>query len=372
MIHVVGMYKCGTSWLLHMLAAHPQVVGWREFDAIRAAYAPDRSMRSLPMAALDYLRPRPAHQAWMQRRERSLLRSSTAIFREMFAGRGWIPVMGVAKQKIAERLDPQDLDTFLEQLLALGNYRLRPDTAPLLDPASFSNTLGLQSFRQGDLLSLMKTVRDSTERQQIPTVFFNSLRSQVVPGTRIATKAADQLMQLSALEQASPGSRIIAIIRDGRDAAISARHFEALMRKRQAPWQTHKASYLRRLLGWSMRAAKLAEHARRKEITVLRYEDLSHNFAAICHALFIELGLDANADTIKHVQNSTDFGALTQDRDTNEPVEHELRKGKTGEWQQTLSNTQANLAWQLAGRSLTAFGYTPSGVVEPSSLVLGS
>ena len=32
------MYKCGTSWLTHILAAHPEIIAWREFDVIRAVY----------------------------------------------------------------------------------------------------------------------------------------------------------------------------------------------------------------------------------------------------------------------------------------------------------------------------------------------
>ena len=37
-IHIVGMYKSGTSWLLHVLANHPEIIAWREFDILRAVY----------------------------------------------------------------------------------------------------------------------------------------------------------------------------------------------------------------------------------------------------------------------------------------------------------------------------------------------
>ena len=37
-IHIVGMYKSGTSWLLHILANHPEIIAWREFDILRAVY----------------------------------------------------------------------------------------------------------------------------------------------------------------------------------------------------------------------------------------------------------------------------------------------------------------------------------------------
>ncbi len=55
MIHIVGLYKCGSSWLLHMLAAHPQIVAWREFDVLRATHARASFLLTLPRTALDYL-----------------------------------------------------------------------------------------------------------------------------------------------------------------------------------------------------------------------------------------------------------------------------------------------------------------------------
>ncbi|EAQ96076.2 Sulfotransferase domain protein [Congregibacter litoralis KT71] len=372
MIHIVGLYKCGTSWLLHMLAAHPQVVGWREFDVLRATYARDSSLLALPRTALDYLNPRVEDSGWMHRQEAFSLRKADAIFREMFLGRGWVPVMGLKKQQRASALTPRNLDAMLEELLAIGDYRVRPASAPPIDPRSCTNRLGVQSFRRDDLLTLMEAVRDTPEPLQIPKLFFESLRSQVVPGSRIATKAADQLLQLSALKAASPGSRVIAIVRDGRDATVSAKHFEALMRKREAPWRTHHASFARRILGWSLRAAKLAEHARRGDITVLRYEDLHSNFAETSRALFLDLGLDGSVEVIDRVESTTNFSAVTDGRQPGEASEHQIRQGRVGEWEAALTTSQKRLAWRLAGKSLEAFGYTPSGQVEPSPLVLGN
>ncbi len=367
---MVGMYKCGTSWLLHMLAAHPQAVAWREFDAIRAVYELRRPSLTRPLAALDYVYPRPTSTAWMQRQETSLPRAPRDIFREMFLGHGWIPLMGLEKQAQASGLDPQDLENLLDELLVLGNYRLRPQSALAIDPSDVNKALGVQSFRRGDLLELMHAVRDSQQIGDIPALFFDGLRSQLLPGTRVVTKAADQLMQLKTLKRASPEGRAIAIVRDGRDAAISARHFEALMREREAPWLTHSGGFVRRLLGWSIRAAKLAEHAKRGDVTIIRYEDLHEDYSKICRALFLELGLDANDKAIDQTRAATDFATVTQGRARGESAEHHIRKGITGEWQEALSKSEAGLAWQLAGKSLAAFGYTQSGVVEPSTLVL--
>jgi hypothetical protein len=371
MIHIVGLYKCGTSWLLHMLAAHPQVAALREFDAIRAAYAPNRQLWTLPAAALDYAFRRPASARWMQRREASTARVPHAVFREMFAGRGLIPVMGADKQSRAASLPLEDLAPLLDQLLELGGFKVRRSDGPLINPNRHSNTLGVMNFRRADLLALMEAVRDCGDAQQAPKLFFASLCSQVQPGARIACKAADQVMQFAALKRASPGSRAIAIIRDGRDAAVSARHFESLMRKREAPWATARASYSRRLLGWSLRAAKLAEHARRGDVLVLRYEDLRSNFVATCSALLEKLELDSSPEIVDHIHKVTDFSAVADGRQPGESAEHIVRKGSVGEWKDDLSPGAAPIAWKLVGKELQAFGYRPDGAIEASPLVLG-
>ena len=44
-IFIVGLYKCGTSWLLSCLHAHPQVRALREFDLVRAIQGGEGRLR---------------------------------------------------------------------------------------------------------------------------------------------------------------------------------------------------------------------------------------------------------------------------------------------------------------------------------------
>src|SRR6266436_1679538 len=37
-VFIVGQWKCGTTWLLNILSAHPQVLGVDEVDVIRCTY----------------------------------------------------------------------------------------------------------------------------------------------------------------------------------------------------------------------------------------------------------------------------------------------------------------------------------------------
>jgi hypothetical protein len=370
MIHIVGLYKCGTTWLLHMLAAHPEVIAWREFDPTAAAFTADRRLLPLLRTLRDYLLRRPTAE-WVTRREALLPRSADEVFREMFLGRGWLPVMGSQRQAAAARLDSQDLAAMLDELLALADMRLRPADAPLLDPAEESGVIGVQRFRRPDLLELMEAVRDSRDCASAPRLFYDSLRRQVAPGTRIACKAADQVMRLGRLRAASPGARCVAIVRDARDAAISARHYERLMRQREAPWRVGTTSSLRRLLGWSVRAAKLAAHQRRGELLIVRYEDLQADFEGSCQALLDALDLSCDPAIIARIRSATEFSTMAGKSPPAPGGERVVRRGLVGEWREAMSSSEARLAWRLIGRELEAFGYTPEGVLRSSPLVLG-
>lgn len=369
MIHVVGMYKCGTTWLLNILAAHPQIIAWREFDPLRAAFEPNRRLSAWPGIAHDYLRRRPS-TAWMNRRSALLARDRKSIFRDMFLGRGWLPQMGADAQAAAADLDTSDIPALLDVLLEAGGYSLRPSDSPLLSPATENRVVGVRRFRRPDLARLMTAVRDTTDPERIPTLFFEALREQAEPGTRIACKAADQLMYLETLQRLSPGAIPVAIIRDARDAAISARHYEQLMRQRQAPWRVPDTSMLRRLLGWSVRAAKLGEHVRRGEVLVVRYEDLQRDFDGFCTTLLQQLNLSADSVLVRHLREASSFSAMSGGRKAGVGAAEVLRRGITGEWKETLSGREARLAWRLAGAELRQFGYGRYGDLEDSPLVL--
>ena len=185
-------------------------------------------------------------------------------------------------------------------------------------------------------------------------------------------KAADQLMQLSTLRSAVPGGRFVAVIRDGRDAAVSARHFEALMRRRGAPFRVARAGALRRLLGWAVRAAKLAAHVRRGDVLALRYEDLQADFHGTCRALFSRLGLDSGDALLEELRDYTAFHRLAGGRKAGLAAPEVLRKGVVGDWRTGLDPFTRAAAWRLAGRELEQFGYSRNGELRASSLVLGS
>ncbi|MBE9537876.1 MAG: sulfotransferase, partial [Proteobacteria bacterium] len=146
--------------------------------------------------------------------------------------------------------------------------------------------LGTVNSHRKDLVNFLDAIKDSQDTTQVTHYFLEFLQQQCKPGTPIVLKAADQLISLQQLQQYSPHSRKIAIIRDGRDAAISAIHYRKLMQKRDAPWAQKEEAYLGQVRGWATRARMLANWAEKNGITILRYEDLHRDFFGGCGRLF--------------------------------------------------------------------------------------
>jgi hypothetical protein len=366
LIHIVGMYKCGTSWLTRVFASHPEIIAWREFDIIRTVYNSSR------VSALGRLEQKLGVSLPARWRPGLQPREPAAITRDLFCGRGWIPFMDADARSAAAALDTQDSERFLDGLLELGDLSLRRDNAPPLAPARFSKPLGIVQSRRADIIEFMNAVQSCQEPTQIPGLFFSYLQSQAEPGVTMVLKAADQIPCLPQLIKCSPRSRKLAIIRDGRDAAISALHFNRLMQKRDAPWKGRAVGFNGRLRAWSSRAAQLAEYARRDEVLVLRYEDLKRDFHGTSAAMFERLGLSTSLQVIDDIYRETDFTAMSGGRKPGEAADEVVRKGITGEWKTELDSKQADAAWKLVGKEMSLFGYTRDGEYLPSELCIAA
>lgn len=358
-IHVVGLYKNGTSWLSHILCAHPQVIGWREFDIIRATHREQPASLTRRIAC----RYRPARNMWpsLDSDFRFSVKQKEQVIRDMFCGRGWIPLMGKDVRDAAEALDHDDSGNFIDQLMRMAGKTLGRDNRPLLQPGNFTGTLGYGNSTRRDLVRLLERIKQTNDVSQVPHLFFEYLQKQCVPGTQIALKAADQVLCLTLLQQLSPRSRKIAIIRDGRDAAISAAHYGELMRKWDTPWIPKKRSFMSQLRSWAQRARILSDYAAKNDIVILRYEDMKRNFDGVVDALLALLDLPVSRRQLREIHRATDFATVTSGRRPGEAAEHIVRKGVIGEWKSVLSDRDARLAWRVAGEELTHFGYTQTG-----------
>ncbi len=344
------------------------MMAWREFDVIRAVYQNQPVKPRLKKRVANRLRrilqgpPRFPKEHRFTRRERQ------DIIQELFCGRGLLPIMGEDKRAQAAALDISDAESFLDGLQALGDYSLQSDELPPLEPRRFNNTLGASNSRRADLLHFITQVRDTEELDKVPNFYFDYLAGLATEDARIVLKAADQIMCFEQLAACSPDSTKIVIMRDGRDATISAMHYGKLMEKWDAPWKPDQVQYLDRLRAWAVRAAKLVELSKTYNILVLRYEDLQRDFDSVCGGLLQHLGVNSDPQLVRNIYQRTNFKKVSGGREPGQSAEDIIRKGVIGEWKDTLSANEAKEAWQVAGPELEQFGYTREGHYKTSGL----
>ena len=366
-IHIVGMYKSGTSWLLHVLANHPEIIAWREFDILRAVY----DYRNRPLSYIRRGLNKILRITGLARRFDSerlalkelvpILKDREAIIRNIFCGKGWVPMLGVDKQSEAMKLDYSDPHIFIEELLSLEKIKLQANDTPRLVPEKFDNTLGAANTRRSDLEKFARDVLLLEDLHDVPRVYFNYLIGQVTPQAYIALKAADQLICIEELRKITLGSKKIVVVRDGLDVAFSALAFTNLMKKWEAPWIPKESDYFEVLNSWALRISLLEKEIEKGDLLVIRYEDLTMNFESTCVRLFKELELSTDLNLIQNIKKNTDFKVVSGGREPGEKAEHLVRSGLIGEWTTELNQIERSRAWKVASYQLSLLGYREDG-----------
>lgn len=309
-VFIVGQYKCGTSWLLSALSAHPDVIGVGEIDVVRAACdIRDGSPELAP--------------------ERERL--------ERFFGRtAWCSANTVdaLEQGLAEPPRRSDLS--------------RPQVFRDLEPR-----VALELYRQ---------IKSASHPWQATEAFLEAVGAAAQHQTHLVLKGADQIKLFAVLRSWRPEAKKVVITRDGRDAAISAIHYRKLVEN--APWFGGHQSYELLLTGWRSRARWIIEEARQGSLHLLRYEDLTLDFETTFTSLLDWLGLDGAPALVGTINRTTRFEVKTG-RPRGSDGTGILRKGAIREWLETLGEEEKAAAWELAGAELTALGYGKDGEIHP-------
>jgi hypothetical protein len=290
---VVGNQKSGTTWLMRMLDAHPEVLckgegrffggSWRQKslkqrDTMRPA-------SSLYFAYLDaeYLR------LWVERSVWS--RNDSA-------------------DEHLDNLTRMAIDYFLGGELLKSGKRVVGDKSPLLTP---------------------ETIRE-----------------------------------ISAIY---PEAKVIHIIRDGRDVAVSAAYHSrnfGRARKRSGPNETESSVFpegqLEKLAAeWASRVGKTVEDGPRllgNNYTEVRYEDLLHKPEAEVQRLLAFLAVDSDREAVTRCLDAASFERLSKGRRRGEedPASF-FRKGVAGDWKHVFTQREREVFDQEAGELLARLGY---------------
>jgi hypothetical protein len=321
-IFIVGQYKCGTSWLAGILGAHPDVIGVSEIDIVDSSCNVKNGVVTLaPME---------------QRMDRFFDKSAWC---NNYTPSGWEYADVVARFERGEAIPTRSWDRSM--------------------PLKFMH-LSAETARR-----LYNEIKAATAPEQAMDAFLTAVCANAERESYVLLKAADQLPNFEVLQSWQPEAKKIVITRDGRDASVSARHFEDLMREvkplRGVPPINAWLDLLRK---WADRVDRVITMAGRGQLYVLRYEDLTQNYTGTLTPLLHWLGLAHSQSLIDSIQKQTCFETVTG-RPRGVEAKSHIRKGAVGEWRDVLSAAEQAQAWRVAGEQLSALGYTREGTLRP-------
>lgn len=333
-ISIIGLYKNGTSWLLSVLCHHPEIVGIREFDVVRAILGDPRD----PFA----------------------LNLQPEILNRFFCQSPWCKVPTSLLEETANLSPEEAVDIWASKLRKKLHLNKITYSKNKNTPQTFfdlERTVAAQFIRN---------VREATCEKNLSSQFIEAINSYSTDAKYSVMKAADQVAVFDRLQYLTPSSKKILIIRDGRDAAISAFHYRNLMKEKNPPWfkNREEKDLLTLFKSWRSRAhmtRRLIEAG--EDIYVLRYEDLSNNFHQELSNLLDWLELDSSQDLVSSIYQATNFKNITG-RERGTEAKNVIRKGQTGEWLEVYSQEEREQAWNMAGDVLTYFGYSKDGGLQ--------
>jgi Sulfotransferase domain len=317
-VFIVGQYKCGTTWLLRILSTHPHVIGVAEINVVKAAC--DFKWGAAVLAPIP---------------ERLSRFFDKSMWCNTYNGGAWAYTDVIARFQRGETIPARPWQRS--------------------EPRKFMH-LSSQSAR-----GLYEKIVAAIKPEDAMEAFLEAVCSDAQEETHVVLKAADQISRLATLNAWQPTAKKIVIIRDGRDAAISATHFQQWLRaNKPMRGMPRSADYWKLLHSWANHADMAIAAAARHQIYLLRYEDLSENFVATMQPLFQWLGLAASKSLVESLEARTSFEALTG-RSRGIEAKAVMRKGVVGEWRESLLPDEQERAWRMAGDQLRALGYTHDG-----------
>ena len=379
-VFIVGLYKNGTSWLLAALAAHPEFSALRELDILRSVAYRRWGLR---------LRPPNRRLSRIFGRSEFCLLSSEQLAPGAF--RRFLVSSECASARSVYDLPPEIAIRAI--VCANQNSDATYDNLPAKVSAQLDKPLYCTDFPVSVLTQAFAAVRDGDSTFAVMDGFLAPIQSALPSGRQLVLKGADQILYFDDLMKYRPNAPKIAIVRDGRDAAVSSFHYRRLMREQHMGWLHSHWSYstamararevgvrastrINHFLGygddwrlarsiwvWRDRVRRVLKWAGQGELYVLRYEDLLEDFQGTFAALLAWLRVDASEAAVSKVAKACSFETVTG-RARGEPAAHVIRRGISREWQTALNPKEQQLAWRIAGTELAALGYGKDGTIR--------
>ncbi len=153
--------------------------------------------------------------------------------------------------------------------------------------------------------------------------------------------------------------KVVYIIRDPRDVAISMSRFvfTPYMRKYYPKVnEPDPDTYLKRQLEglirhWVQHVGGYLIHKKDLQIHIVFYERLLHSFDIEINHLLEYLGIELDKEVIEHIKSEVDLMCMKSENP------HHVRKGKSGEWINALTDAQKNQVIRIAGPMFEILNY---------------
>ncbi len=300
---IVGQRKSGSTWLLNLLALHPEVRAVRETHAFQlAATEPDparrteRLFRRTPWAAGGLAR-------WPL--QRLLERAPEAVRR----------------RRAALRTPPAERPASLLDLPLPAALAARRRLARTADPDAWCRSL------------------------------FGLLADRLAPPRLLVEKSPSHVFHLAAVRALFPRAKLVAVHRDGRDVVVSDRFFRQAYEAGRG-WQLDES-----VRAWRRALEAELAFAREAPLFTCSYEDLHARGPEVVAALLDHLGLARSPALVADLVERASFRRQTGRNPGEEARGRFLRKGVVGDWKHHFTPDHRATFKHLAGDLLITLGY---------------
>ena len=178
----------------------------------------------------------------------------------------------------------------------------------------------------------------------------------------IGEKNPDNLYNAERMWRLYPEARMIHIIRDPRDGAVSG---FARFRARLDKTLTRPAYVAAYSKDWAARLTKVREVARGHQYLEIRYEDLHADTSARAAEIFRFVGVSDDPADVAVATEASSFERLSGGRKQGEVDQtSHYRRGEVEGWRDEMTAEEIAAAEHAAGRMMAAMGYhvSPEGL----------
>lgn len=215
-------------------------------------------------------------------------------------------------------------------------------------------------LRDVDLLLTLRALVDGQFARYVEVSGCDPRRLRVV-----GDKTPQHSIGMLALAQIYPEARFIHVIRDPRDAAVSAWHHFGQSDGR--PFEQYIEYFITRVWPVNVSIARRAGQTLGARYLEIRYEDLHADEADHVRRMLAFLGVDSSEAAVRQCLESGSFERRSGGRARGQTDNrHFYRRGQAGGWVDELPAELASRCCAPVAELMAACGYDPASVPTPA------